>query len=105
ALERAVAGEPESAEWHYRLGSALSAGGEHARAASELEAALKIAPSHAYGEVGIELALARRALGDDAGALAALHALEQRHGETVRSAYLRGTVLARMGERDKARAA
>jgi tetratricopeptide (TPR) repeat protein len=104
-LERAVAGEPESAEWRYRLGSALRACGEPGRAASELEAALKLSPRHAYGEVAIELALARKAVGDDAGALAALATREREHGETVRSAYLRGSVLARMGEREKARAA
>ncbi|HTF90364.1 MAG TPA: tetratricopeptide repeat protein [Planctomycetota bacterium] len=105
ALERAVAGEPESAEWHYRLGSALRAGGEHQRAAAELESALKIAPAHAYGEVAIELVLARKAQGDFAGALAALETCERQHGETVRSAYLRGSLLARLGQRDKARAA
>lgn len=105
ALERAVAGEPESAEWHYRLGSALRASRENQRAAAELESALRIAPAHAWGEVGIELALARRSLGDAGGALEALDAREREHGESVRSAYLRGSLLAQLGRRDQARAA
>ncbi|HUR27551.1 MAG TPA: tetratricopeptide repeat protein, partial [Planctomycetota bacterium] len=50
ALERAVAGEPGVAEWRYRLGVALRASGEPGRAAKELEAALALAPAHAYGE-------------------------------------------------------
>ncbi len=104
-LERAVAGEPDFAEWHYRLGSALRASGEPARAAAELETALKLAPAHAYGDVAIELSLARKALGDNAGALSALETCEREHGETVRSAYLRGSVLSRLGQRDRARAA
>ncbi len=104
-LERAVAGEPESAEWHYRLGSALRLCGQPARAAAELEAALKLAPAHAWGEVGIELALARRATGDVQGALAALQDRDREHGESVRSAYLRGTLLSREGQREASRAA
>ncbi len=105
ALELAVAGDSASAEWHYRLGSALRRTGEPARAVQELEAALQIAPAHAWGDVGIELALARQAIGDDAGALEALRLREREHGESVRGAYLRGTFLRRIGKRDEARAA
>ncbi len=104
-LERAVAGDPHSAEWLYRLGSALRLCGEPARASVELEAALKIAPAHAWGEVGIELALARKAIGDDQGALQALQEREREHGESVRSAYLRGVLLSRRGKREESRAA
>lgn len=105
ALERAVAGEPESAEWHYRLGSALLATGEPARAAVELERALELAPQHAYGEVALELGRARLAQGDDEHALAAFEAYGRDHGESVRSAYLRGTALARLRRREEAREA
>jgi tetratricopeptide (TPR) repeat protein len=104
-LERAVAGEPDLAEWHYRLGSALRACGEPARAAQELERALALAPAHAWGEVAIELALARRTQGDDPGALQALDAHDREHGESVRSAYLRGAALRRLGRAEEARAA
>lgn len=105
ALERAVAGEPGVAEWRYRLGAALRASGEHARAAKELAAALAIAPAHAYGDVAVELALARQAQGDDAGALQALDHGEREHGETVRTSFLRGKSLARLGRKEEARAA
>ena len=105
ALERAVAGEPDSAEWHYRLGSALLACGEAARAGIELERALQLAPEHAYGEVALELGRARQAQGDDSGALAAWEGVERDHGETVRSAYLRGSALAKLGRREAAREA
>jgi tetratricopeptide (TPR) repeat protein len=102
ALERAVAGEPDSAEWHYRLGSALRASGDFARAAESLTRALELSPEHAYGELALELGRARFALGEHEAALKVWEGMERNHGETLRSTYLRGTALAKLGRRKEA---
>ena len=103
-LERAVEGEPESAEWRYRLGQALLRTGQGARAVEVLQAAAAIDEEHAYGGVQLALAEARLRNGDAAGALAALDTFDRNHGPSPESAYRRGIALRKLGRRDEAAA-
>jgi tetratricopeptide (TPR) repeat protein len=104
-LENAVRGEPEVAEWHYRLGLARLALGDHAGAVEALERCLALEPEHAYGEAQLRRAEALSALGRDADALAALACLERDHGPSAESAYRRGQALRALGKKREARAA
>lgn len=104
-LERAVEGEPESAEWHWRLGHCLLESGQHGRAAEELEAAAAIDEEHAYGSVLLMLSEAQRRMGDLDLALATLERFERNHGPNPESAYRRGRVLSDLGRKEQAREA
>jgi tetratricopeptide (TPR) repeat protein len=103
-LRRAAAGEPDSPEWHYRLGCAELAIGHAAEAAAALERAAAIDGEYAYGEVQLRLAQARTSLGEGERALAALDRFDSDHGPSPESALLRGVAQKRMGRRDEARA-
>lgn len=105
ALERAVAGEPDNAEWRFRLGQALARVGRPSDAVREFERALDLSPGHAYGEARMELGRARLALGDAEAALDAVERFDRDHGASPRSAYLRGCALRRLGRTEQARAA
>src|SRR5262245_57551149 len=79
-LSKAVAGEPESLEWAYRLGLARLAAGD---APGAVEALASVAQRHeefAYG--GVQLALARALLAArrPEEALAAVERFERNHG-------------------------
>lgn len=102
-LRAACAGEPEVAEWSYRLGLAHLALGNSSEAAEALARAERLAPSHAYGGVQLGLARAELSRGEPRRALDALERLERQYGDTPQSAYLRGKVLARSGRSDEAR--
>lgn len=104
-LGRAVEGEPEVAEWHYRFGCALFALGRREEALRELEATVSIDEEHAYGAAQLRLAEARLAGGDATGALEALAVFERNHGPTPESAYRRGRSLRAAGRGEEARAA
>jgi len=104
-LERAVAGEPDVAEWSYRLGLALTRRGRAREAVAALERAAELDEEHAYGGVQLALAAARDAAGDRDGALAALARFERNHGPSPESACRRGRALRAAGRRDEARAA
>lgn len=104
-LERAAAGEPEVAEWSYRLGLALSARGRQREAEQALARAAALDEEHAYGGVQLALSAARLEAGDAEGALAALALFERNHGPSPESACRRGLALRAAGRRDESRAA
>lgn len=103
-LLAAVEGEPQSAEWRYRLGLALLGAKRPAEAARAFEETLERNPEHAYGAALLRLAEARRASGEPAAALAALERYERAHGPVPESAHGRGLALRALGERERARA-
>jgi tetratricopeptide (TPR) repeat protein len=103
-LERAVAGEPNVAEWRYRLGCALLRTRRPAEAAAALERAAAIDEEHAYGAVLARLAEARLAAGDAEGALEAIRRRERNHGADAESAYRRGLAEKAIGRKVEARA-
>lgn len=104
-LERAAAGEPERAEWHYRLGAARLALGDANAAVIALERAIAADPEHAFGAPRVRLAEARLAARDAAGSLAAAEEFERWYGATAESAYRRGLALRALGRGDEARRA
>ena len=103
-LERAVAGEPDVAEWKYRLGIALLELRRPREAVAALEAAAAIDEEHAYGLVLMRLAQAKLAAGDAAGAIEALDRRDRNHGPDAESAYRRGKAMKALGKRDEAQA-
>lgn len=104
-LERAVQGEPESAEWNYRLGSAYLGARRPADAVRVLESAVRIAPDHAFGAAWLRLSEAHLASGSAERALDAVGRFESDRGATPESAYRRGLALRRLGRGSDARAA
>jgi len=102
-LERAARGEPDVAEWHYRLGCALLARGRRRESAEELARAAAIDEEHAYGAVLARLSEARLASGDAEGALAAIRRREANHGPDPESAYRRGLSEKALGRKEDAR--
>jgi tetratricopeptide (TPR) repeat protein len=103
-LERAAAGEPDVAEWHYRLGTALLALGRGADAALALERAVAIDEEHAYGAAQMRLAEAQAAVGRHDEALRALEVVERNHGPSPESAFRVGAVHRARGDKEAARA-
>jgi Flp pilus assembly protein TadD len=103
-LERAVLGEPNVAEWRYRLGCALLRTRRPAEAAAALEQAAAIDEEHAYGAVLARLAEARLAAGNPEGALEAIRRRERNHGPDAESAYRRGLAEKAIGRKAEARA-
>jgi tetratricopeptide (TPR) repeat protein len=103
-LERAVAAEPDSPEWRYRLGLARLGAGRLRDAEQALASAAAIDDEYAYGEVQLRLAQAHTGLGDVEKARAALDLFDRNHGPSPESAYRRGLVERRAGRRDAARA-
>ena len=104
-LEAAAAGEPEVAEWHFRLGQARLARGDAAGARAALAAAVELEEGHAYGQALLRLAEAELAAQDAPASLATLERYERNHGPSPESAYRRGRALQRLGRKDEARAA
>lgn len=104
-LAEAVEGDPGSAEWRYRLGQARLETGDLAGGLASLEEALALDERHAYGEVLLRTAEARRAAGDAEGSLGAAERFEALQGPSPRSAFRRGEALRALGRREEARAA
>lgn len=104
-LERAAAGEPDSAEWSYRLGCALLGARRAPDAVVHLRRAAQLEEEYAYGAV--QLRLAEALTGSDAAevALEVLDLFERNHGPKSESAYRRGLALRVLGRRDEARTA
>ncbi|MCC7015191.1 MAG: tetratricopeptide repeat protein [Planctomycetes bacterium] len=96
-LERAVRGEPEVAEWHYRHGQALLETGAHSQAAEALARAAELDPEHAYGGVQLALARAHARRGAPSAALEALDVFDRNHGPNPESAFRRGELLKASG--------
>jgi len=104
-LDKAVEGESDVAEWHYRRGQARFALRRLGPALESLQRALEIDDEHAYGAARMLEARCLHGLGQAEVALEALVTLERYHGPSPESAYRRGVVLQGLGRRDEARAA
>jgi tetratricopeptide (TPR) repeat protein len=104
-LERAVAGEPEFTEWHYRLGISKLAVNDLAGARAALERVLALNEDHAYGEALLRLAEVTTRQGEGELALATIARFEEHRGPNPESAYRRGLALCLLGRKDEARAA
>lgn len=104
-LDRAVEGEPEVAEWHYRRGLALGGLGQRKEAIPALQRALELDEKHAYGGVLMRLAEYLAKEGEHDRALEVLERFERNHGALPESAYRRGVSLKGLGQREEARAA
>jgi tetratricopeptide (TPR) repeat protein len=101
-LERAAEGEPESAEWHYRLGCARLGAGDAPGALEALGRAVAINEEHAYGEVLLRSAEAATRNGAPEQAFELLARFERNHGPNPESAYRRGLALRAHGAKDQA---
>jgi len=104
-LERAAAGEPEVAEWHYRLGLAHLRLGQLEPSRSALERCLALEEEYAYGAAQKRLVEVLQRLGLQEPSLRALDVLERNHGPSPESAYRRGLALRALGRKEEARAA
>jgi tetratricopeptide (TPR) repeat protein len=104
-LEEAARGEPDVAEWHYRLGLARLAVGELPGALEGLERCLELDEEHAYGAAQMRRAEVLHRLGRAEDALAALERFERNHGPSPEAAYRRGKALRALGRGPEARAA
>ena len=104
-FEEAARGEPEVAEWHYRLGCAELASGNASEAIASLRRATEIDEEYGYGGAQMRLAEATLLTGDPDASLEALQRFERNHGPSPESAYRRGKALKRLGRGDEARGA
>lgn len=102
-LRAAVEAEPDSADWQYRLGSALLGTKQHDAAVDALSRAVAIDEEHAYGGAMMRLAEAQLAAGRPQESLDTLDRLDRNHGEGPESAYRRGLALKALGRRDEAK--
>ena len=104
-LEEAARGEPESAEWQYRLGCALLALRRPGDARAALERCVAIDEEYAYGAVLLGLAESYLATGESERALDALERFERNHGESPESAYRMGLTYKRLGRKEESQEA
>jgi tetratricopeptide (TPR) repeat protein len=104
-LEDAVRGEPELAEWRYRLGLACLATGDPGAALAAFEQCVAREEEHAYGAAQMRRAESLLRLERGEESLAALALFEQNHGPSPESAYRRGLALRALRRRPEARAA
>ena len=104
-LERAAAGEPDVADWSYRLGCARFEAGDREGALTALRQCVELDEEHAYGVAQMRLAEALGATGHAADSLAALETFERNHGPSPESAFRRGVAHRAVGAKDEARAA
>ncbi len=104
-LEEATRGEPEVAEWHYRLGLARLATRDPAGALAALERCVALEEEHAYGAAQMRRAECLQRLRRGAEALGALAVFERNHGPSPESAFRRAQALRALGQRAEARAA
>lgn len=104
-LEQAAAGEPEVAEWHYRLGLARLALRELEPALAAFERCAALEEEHAYGAAQMRRAECLQRLGRAQEALDALHVHERNHGPSPEAAYRRGVALRALGRKAEARTA
>lgn len=104
-LQRAVEGEPQVAEWRYRLGQAQLATRRFDEALESLQRAVELSSEHAYGDVQLALVRAQLELRRTEEALASLARYEREFGPKPESAYQRGVALRLEGKRDAAKSA
>lgn len=104
-LREAARGEPETAEWHYRLGLALLALRRYEDACASLSRCVALEEEHAYGAALLRLAEAETLCGRAAEALEILGRFERNHGPRPESAFRRAQALKKLGRNAEARAA
>ena len=100
-LRLAVEGEPNTAEWHWRLGHCLLESGKAQEAVAVLMRAIELDEKLGYGVALMQLAEALRRIGDGERALVVLDRVERNHGPSPESAYRRGRLLRQMGRKDE----
>jgi tetratricopeptide (TPR) repeat protein len=103
-LEEAVRGEPDVAEWHYRLGLARLSLRDAAGALAALDGCLALDDEHAYGAAQMRRAECLQRLGRAQEALDALALFERNHGPSPEAAFRRGKALRSLGRAAEARA-
>lgn len=104
-LVEAARGEPELAEWHYRLGLARLATRDAAGALADFERCVAREEEHAYGAAQMRRAECLQRIGRAQEALEALALFERNHGPSPESFYRRGQALRSLGKKREARAA
>jgi len=104
-LERATAGEPDVADWHFKLGVARLRTRDREGALKSLERCVEIDEEHAYGGAQMRRAETLFELRRNDEALAVLDVVEKNHGPSPESAFWRGRVLGSLGRKAEARAA
>jgi len=101
-LEQAVAGEPETIEWSYRLGLAYEALGRRDEARAALQRVIDEDAEYAYGAAQLRAATLALAAGETERSLELLDIHDRNHGESPESAFRRGKSLRSAGRRDEA---
>ena len=104
-LEQAAQGEPDVAEWHYRLGLARLALRDLEPALRAFDRCVSIEDEHAYGAAQMRRAECLQRLGRAQDALEALQVHERNHGPSPEAAFRRGQALRALGRKAEARAA
>jgi len=104
-LRAATRGEPEVAEWHYRLGCALLQTRQYPEAVEALQKCVALDEEYAYGAAQLRLAEALTASKRASKAIDALAVFERNHGPSPESAYRRGLAYKQDGQRDAAKQA
>jgi len=101
-LEQAVEGEPDVAEWRFRLGVAQLALGRTEQAIAALGRAAEMDEEYGYGGVQLRLSEANLAADDTDQAPAHLDVFDRNHGPNPESAFRRGQALKKAGRRQEA---
>ncbi len=104
-LAEAARGEPELAEWHYRLGLARLATRDATGALADFERCVEREEEHAYGAAQMRRAECLQRIGRAEEALEALALFERNHGPSPEGLYRRGQALRSLGKKRAARAA
>jgi tetratricopeptide (TPR) repeat protein len=104
-LEIAARGEPQVAEWQYRLGLARLAVRQLEGALEAFERCVELEEEHAYGAAQMRRAECMQRLKRHGAAFEALRTHERNHGPSPEAAFRRGQVLRALGRRSEARAA
>jgi tetratricopeptide (TPR) repeat protein len=100
-LTQAAEGEPDSAEWSYRLGLACMRLGHKEQAVAALRDCVGLDEEYAYGSAQARLAEALLAVGRAEEALAALERMERNHGPSPESAFRSAGALRALGRREE----
>ncbi len=105
SLERAAEGEPDVAEWAYRLGLARQRSGSLESALEAYGRALALDEGVGFGEPLLRGAETLLRLGRADEALEWLVRFERNHGASPESAYRRGLAVSKLGRSDEAKEA
>jgi predicted CXXCH cytochrome family protein len=102
-MEEACKLEPKNAEYHYRLGLALNEIGDMSRTIDELRTTVELDPK--FSRAWYNLGLALNASGESEQGLKALAQAEMLTPADPHIPYARATILARLGDVDRAKEA